>query len=431
MTKIKSIHARQILDSRGNPTVEADVILENNILGRASVPSGASTGSKEELELRDNEKEFHGQGVHHAVENINTLISQALIGIDASDQNEVDRIMIDLDNTENKSKLGANAILAVSLASIKAAAINEKSPLYLYLHNHFNNSEPLSFPLPMMNIMNGGKHADFVTDIQEFMIFPVGAKTFYQALKMGDEIFFSLKSLLEKKGYETSVGDEGGFAPRLKNGNSEALEIISQAIEKAGYKLKTDIMLGIDAAASEFYSDGRYHLKSDKLDLTSDEMVKWLINLSNNYPIISLEDGLAENDWEAWKMLTKELSSLQIVGDDLLVTNTDYIKKAIDEKAANAVIIKPNQIGTLTETIAAVKLAKSANWNAIISHRSGETEDTTISHLAVGLSTGEIKTGSLSRTDRIAKYNELLRIEEELKTSEIFPGKDIFNKYKQ
>lgn len=430
MTKIADIHARQILDSRGNPTVEADVILENGKMGRASVPSGASTGSREELELRDKTQEFHGQAVHHAINNVNTIIAPALIGRDIDNQEALDSIMIELDGTDNKGKLGANAILSVSLASCKAAANNYSIPLYQHLHNIFNPNENFLLPLPMMNILNGGQHADFVTDIQEFIIFPVGAKSFYQALKIGDEVFFSLKSILKQKGYEITIGDEGGFAPRLKNGNKEALELISQAVEKAGYKVGEDVVFGIDAASSEFYEDRKYHLKCDKKILSSEEMIDWLLEMAKIFPIISIEDGLAENDWEGWKSLVVKAPHLQIVGDDLLVTNVKYIRKAIEEKCANSVIIKPNQVGTLTETVSAIQLAKNSGWNAIISHRSGETEDTTISHIAIGLSTGQIKTGSLSRTDRIAKYNELLRIDEELKNAATFTGSAIFNKFK-
>lgn len=429
--KIVKIHARQILDSRGNPTVEADVILEDGTMGRTSVPSGASTGTNEALELRDNDPKFYGgKSVLKAVENVNTEISEALVGkIKVEDQEKIDQIMIDLDGIEEKSRLGENAILAVSLASAKAAAKAQKRPLYEYASYLIGNIGGYLLPLPMINIINGGKHGGWGADIQEFMIFPVGAQTFSQSLQMGAEVFHALGKVLQDKDYSTSVGDEGGFAPILKNGNAEAFELISQAVDKAGYKLKEDIVFGIDAAASEFFKDGKYHLKSENKILSSDEIVDWLAFLTDKYPIVSIEDGLAENDWDGWVKLTEKIGDrVQLVGDDLLVTNTKFLQKAIDKKAANAILIKVNQIGTLTETIKAVEMAKKANWKAVISHRSGETEDTTIAHLAVGFSAGQIKTGSLSRTDRVAKYNELLRIEEELGENAKFAGRAALEK---
>lgn len=412
--KIQKIKARQILDSRGNPTLEADVILENGILGRAAVPSGASTGTNEALELRDGDpKNYFGKSVLKAVNNVSQIIAEKLIGFEVTEQEKIDQAMIDLDGTENKSKLGANAILAVSLASAKAAAQSLNKPLYEYFNSLTLDKPNMVLPLPMMNIINGGAHANFATDIQEFMILPVGAQSFSEGLQIGVTVFQSLKKILEKDGYPTTVGDEGGFAPILKGGNIQALNYIAQAVKTAGYNLGQDVVLALDVAASEFYDDGTYHLKSDRLDLKTAEMIQYLAKYLADFPIVSIEDGLAENDWDGWINLTKELGDkIQIVGDDLLVTNTKFIQKAIDQKAANAVLVKLNQIGTLTETIKAVEMAKKAGWSAIISHRSGETEDTTIAHLAVGLGTGQIKTGSLSRVDRTAKYNELLRIEE-------------------
>lgn len=429
--KITNIHARQILDSRGNPTVETDVTLEDGTLGRAAVPSGASTGTNEALELRDNDpKLYGGKGVLTAVNNVNTKIAKSLIGLDAYSQTEIDNLMLDLDGTENKSNLGANAILSVSLAIAHAAANSKNIPLYEYLHQLSEVDKPISLPLPMMNIINGGAHANFASDIQEFMIMPVGASTFSDAIRMGSEIFQNLKSVLKTNGYDTAVGDEGGFAPRVKKGNAESLDMISQAIEKAGYKLGEDVLLALDVASSEFYENGVYTLKAENKTLTSDEMVDWLEQLVNSYPIISIEDGLAESDWEGWEKLTAKLGQkIQLVGDDLLVTNPKFLEKAIQQQAANAILIKLNQIGTLSETIQTIKLAYEADWNAISSHRSGETEDTTISHLAVGLGTGQIKTGSLCRTDRTAKYNELLRIEEQLGDKAIFAGKDFLKKW--
>jgi len=422
--EIARIHARQIIDSRGNPTVEADVVLTDGTLGRAAVPSGASTGSNEAVELRDGGAEFGGKAVMKAVENVNGIIAQALVGMDASDQQAIDDKLNELDGTPNKSKLGANAILAVSLAVAKAAAQSKGVPLYSYFHNISGVGGDFRLPVPMMNIINGGKHAAGSTDIQEFMIMPVGAATFSKAIQMGAEIFHALAKVLKEKGYGTTVGDEGGYAPHVKNGNAEALELISLAVDKAGYTLGDDVVLALDVAASELYEDGKYMLATENRSLTSQEMVDWLIELTQKYPIVSIEDGLAEDDWQAWDMLTERIGDkLQIVGDDLLVTNVSFLKRGIDEKAANAILIKLNQIGTLSETMDAVKMAHDAGWNAVISHRSGETEDTTIAHLVVGLATGQIKTGSMSRTDRVAKYNELLRIEEELGDGAVYAGR--------
>lgn len=412
---IQKIVGRQILDSRGNPTVEADVILEDGTLGRAAVPSGASTGTYEAVELRDGDKaRYGGKGVLKAVANVNTEIAQALTGKDAANQEEIDKTMIALDGTPNKGRLGANAILAVSLAVAKASALSAKKSFHVYLRELAGIEKPL-LPIPMMNIINGGKHAAGSTDIQEFMIMPASATTFSDALRMGSEIFQQLGKVLHEKGYGTTVGDEGGYAPHVKEGNAEALELISIAVEKAGYKLGEDIVLALDVAASELYKDGKYELATENKSLTSSEMVAWYKELCEKFPIVSIEDGLSESDWDGWKELTSVLGEkIQLVGDDLLVTNTDFLQRAITEKAGNAILIKLNQIGTLTETINAIALASKNGWNSIASHRSGETEDTSISHLAVGLATGQIKTGSLSRTDRVAKYNELLRIEEEL-----------------
>ena len=421
---ISDIKARQILDSRGNPTVEADVILENGTLGRAAVPSGASTGSHEAIELRDGDKAYGGKGVTKAVGFVNTEIHDALLGKDASDQAGIDQIMIDLDGTANKARLGANAILAVSLAVAKAAALAQGVPLYRYVANLAGTTE-LSLPLPMMNIINGGKHAAGSTDIQEFMIMPVGATSFSHCIQVGAEIFQALGKVLHDKGYGTTVGDEGGYAPAVKNGNAEALELISEATAKAGYTLGEDVVLALDVASSELLEDGLYVLDTEGKKLNSTEMTAFYKDLAERFPIRSIEDGLAEDDWAGWVTLTTELGdTLQLVGDDLLVTNTTFLKRGIEEKAANSILVKVNQIGTLTETIAAVKMAHDAGWTAVMSHRSGETEDTTIAHLAVGLNTGQIKTGSLSRTDRVAKYNELLRIEEELGNTAVFAGRN-------
>ncbi|MBB1556056.1 phosphopyruvate hydratase [Candidatus Saccharibacteria bacterium] len=409
---ISSIKARQILDSRGNPTVEADVILADGTLGRAAVPSGASTGSGEALELRDGDNSWGGKSVYTAVKNVNTIIAPALIGKDASNQRDIDETMFQLDGTDNKSNLGANAILSVSLAVAKAVAKSKKQPLWKYIAEMTESHATL--PLPMMNVMNGGAHAGFATDIQEFMIICKGADTIEKALQMGTEVFHALAKVLKSKDYPTTVGDEGGFAPRVHNGNREPLELLTEAITAAGYKPGVDIVFALDAASSEFYENGKYRLKCENRELTSAEMVDWLENLVNEFPIVSIEDGLAEDDWDGWKLLQERIGErVQLVGDDLLVTNTRLLQRGIDEKAANAILIKPNQIGSLTETIQAVKMAQSAGWNTVMSHRSGETEDVTISHLAVGLGCGQIKTGSLSRTDRVAKYNELLRISED------------------
>lgn len=408
---ISSITARQILDSRGNPTVEADVILRDGTLGRAAVPSGASTGAGEALELRDGDNDWGGKSVYQAVRNVNEIIAPALAGKDASDQTTLDSIMLTLDGTDNKSKLGANAILSVSLAAAKAAANAKKQPLWRYIADLTGKSP--SLPLPMMNVMNGGAHAAFATDIQEFMIICKGAKTFEETLKMGTEIFHALAKILKNHDYPTTVGDEGGYAPRVRSGNREPLTLLSEAITSTGYTLGSDVVFAMDAASSEFYQDGRYELKCEGKSLSSEEMIDWLEALVNEFPIVSIEDGLAENDWSGWQQLRARIGDrIQLVGDDLLVTNTKLVQKAIDEHAANALLVKPNQIGSLTETIQAVSMAQDAGWNTVMSHRSGETEDTTISHLAVGLGCGQIKTGSLSRTDRIAKYNELLRIAE-------------------
>lgn len=408
---IQSIKARQIIDSRGNPTVEADVVLSGDILGRAAVPSGASTGSAEALELRDGGNDWSGKAVRTAVKNVNEIIAPALVGHDASDQAAIDQTMQELDGTDNKSKLGANAILSVSLAATKAAAKAKRQPLWRYIAD-MTNSTPV-LPLPMMNVLNGGAHAAFATDIQEFMIICKGAKTFEDTLKMGTEIFHALAKVLKAHDYPTTVGDEGGYAPHVREGNRESFALLSEAIINAGYNLGTDVAFAMDAASSEFYRDGRYELKCEGKSLSSSEMVDWLVALVDEFPIVSIEDGLAENDWDGWKLLHERLGDrVQLVGDDLLVTNTSLIRRAIDEESANALLVKPNQIGSLTETIEAVKMAQNSGWRTVMSHRSGETEDTTISHLAVGLGCGQIKTGSLSRTDRIAKYNELLRIAE-------------------
>ncbi len=427
---IARIHARQIIDSRGNPTVEADVILADGTLGRAAVPSGASTGTYEAVELRDGDlKKFGGQGVTQAIENVNGEIARKLEGIDVTKQEEIDETLIALDGTATKGRLGANAILAVSLANVQAAAKASGVPLYQYIHDHFGMTAPFELPVPLMNIINGGKHAAGSTDIQEFMIAPVGAASFSEGLRMGVEVFHALASVLKTKGYGTTVGDEGGFAPRVKAGNKEALDLISAAVGKAGYSLGTDIVLALDVAASELLADGKYILATENKSLTSQEMVAWLADLARQYPIVSIEDGLAESDWPAWVALTAQIGAThQVVGDDLLVTNTTFLQRAITAKAANAILIKLNQIGTVTETVEAVQLAHASNWRSIISHRSGETEDTSIAHFAVGLATGQIKTGSLSRTDRLAKYNELLRIEEMLGAQAIYPGASVFKR---
>lgn len=412
MSKIQFVKARWILDSRGNPTVEADVTLEDGSFGRAAVPSGASTGAAEALELRDGGDQFMGKGVSKAVVNINDKIAPAVIGHEASDQAAIDQIMLDLDGTDNKSNLGANAILAVSLATAKASAAAAGLPLYRYIAN-LTDTKDISLPLPMMNVMNGGAHANWSTDIQEFMIIPVGAPTFQEGIREATEVFHVLAKVLKEKGYPTTVGDEGGYAPNVREGNAEPLHLIETAVTRAGYKLGEDFMLGLDIASSEFYHDGIYDLKVEGKQLDSASMIEFTKNLIANNPLATVEDALAEEDWANWTKLEAEVGEhTQLVGDDLLVTNVKRLQKAIDEKAANSILIKPNQIGSLTETINAVKLAKANGFTTVMSHRSGETEDTTIAHLAVGLNCEQIKTGSLSRTDRVAKYNELMRIAE-------------------
>ena len=423
MSAIVDVVAREILDSRGNPTVEADVLLESGVMGRAAVPSGASTGSREAIELRDGDKDrYLGKGVLRAVENVNTEISEAIIGLDAEEQTFIDNSLIELDGTDNKSRLGANAILAVSMATAKAAAEEAGLPLYRY----FGGSGPMQMPVPMMNVINGGAHANNNLDIQEFMILPVGAQSFREALRCGAEVFHNLKKLVDKKGYPTTVGDEGGFAPNV-SGNDEAIELILKAVEAAGYTPGQDVVLGLDCASSEFYKNGKYVLASEKMELSSAAFADYLATLAGKYPIISIEDGMAEGDWDGWKLLTDKLGkSVQIVGDDLFVTNPKILREGIQKGIANAILIKINQIGTLTETFAAVEMAKRAGYTNVISHRSGETEDSTIADIAVGLNAGQIKTGSLSRSDRIAKYNQLLRIEEDLGDAASYPGRDAF-----
>lgn len=423
MSSIVDVVAREILDSRGNPTVEADVLLESGVMGRAAVPSGASTGTREAIELRDGDaSRYLGKGVMQAVENVNTEISEAIIGLDAQEQAFIDQTMIELDGTDNKSRLGANAILAVSMAVAKAAAEESGLPLYRY----FGGMSPMQMPVPMMNIINGGEHANNSLDIQEFMIMPVGANTFREAMRCGAEIFHALKKLLDKKGHSTAVGDEGGFAPNLGS-HAEALQIIMQAIEAAGYVPGQDVLLALDCAASEFYKDGKYHLSGEGLELTSAQFVDYLANLADQFPIVSIEDGMSESDWDGWKLLTDRLGkTVQIVGDDIFVTNTKIFKEGIKKGIGNSILIKINQIGTLSETFAAVEMAKRAGYTAVISHRSGETEDSTIADIAVGLNAGQIKTGSLSRSDRIAKYNQLIRIEEDLGDTASYPGRETF-----
>jgi len=422
MTTILDIVGREILDSRGNPTVEAEVLLESGVIGRAAVPSGASTGEHEAVELRDgDEKRYGGKGVLKAVDNINEKIADELIDFDATDQAEIDQFLINLDGTENKANLGANAILAVSLACAKAAAETLGLPLYRYI----GGTNARTLPVPMMNILNGGKHADNNVDFQEFMIMPVGAPNFAEALRMGSETFHALKSVLKSKGYNTAVGDEGGFAPNLKS-NDEAIEVILEAISKTGYKVGDEIAISLDPASSEMYLKDKnvyQFFKSDKSEKTAEQMVDYYENWVKQYPIINLEDGLAEDDWDGWKILTERLGDkIQIVGDDIFVTNAQRLARGIEIGVANSILIKLNQIGTLTETLDTIELAKNAGYTNVISHRSGETEDTTIADFAVATNAGQIKTGSASRTDRIAKYNQLLRIEEELDTTAIFPG---------
>ncbi len=411
---IKYIHARQILDSRGNPTVEADVILESGHAGRAAVPSGASTGAGEALELRDGDQDrYNGKGVLKAVWNVNNKISDVLIGNDASNQRQIDHLMLDLDGTENKSNLGANAILAVSLACAKASAHAKKQRFYEYIADLAGTRGEMRLPMPMMNVMNGGAHADWSTDFQEYMIVPISAGNMNEAVRMGAEVFHALKKILKDRKYATTVGDEGGYAPFVKDGNNEPLELIKLAVEAAGYVIGKDIAIAMDIAASEFAKDDHYELKTNGEWKSSDDLANWYQWIMDNYPVVSIEDGLGENDWGGWHMLTERFGDrVQLVGDDLFVTNAKLLQRGIDEHAGNAILIKPNQIGSLTETIDAVVLAKGHGFNCVMSHRSGETEDTTISHLAVGLGTGQIKTGSLSRSERIAKYNELMRIAE-------------------
>ncbi|MBV6305286.1 phosphopyruvate hydratase [Candidimonas humi] len=424
MSAIVDIIGREILDSRGNPTVECDVLLESGSMGRAAVPSGASTGTREAIELRDGDKtRFGGKGVLRAVENLNTEISEALMGLDAQEQTFVDRTLIDLDGTDAKERLGANAILAASMAVARAAADESGLPLYRYL----GGSGPMQMPVPMMNVINGGAHANNTLDMQEFMILPLGAANFHEALRMGAEVFHTLKKLISSQGMSTAVGDEGGFAPNVPN-HEAAIQLILQAIGEAGYEAGSQIALGLDCASSEFYRDGRYHLAGEGgISLSSQEFANLLSTWCDKYPIISIEDGMAEGDWDGWKILTEQLGrKIQLVGDDIFVTNTKIIKQGIEQGIANSVLIKINQIGTLTETFAAIEMAKRAGYTAVISHRSGETEDSTIADIAVATNALQIKTGSLSRSDRMAKYNQLLRIEEELAEVATYPGRDAF-----
>ena len=427
MAKIVDIKGREVLDSRGNPTVEADVLLDNGIIGTACAPSGASTGSREALELRDGDKSrYLGKGVLKAVANINGPIRDLLLGKDPVDQKALDQAMIALDGTENKASLGANAILAVSLAAAKAAAQDQDLPLYAHIANLNGTPGVYSMPVPMMNIINGGEHADNNIDIQEFMVQPVGAKTFSDALRMGTEIFHHLKAVLKARGLNTAVGDEGGFAPNLAS-NEDALGAIAEAVANAGYKLGTDVTLALDCAASEFYEDGKYNLSGEGHSFDSEGFADYLAGLTSRYPIISIEDGLDESDWAGWKVLTDKIGDkIQLVGDDLFVTNTKILKEGIDKKIANSILIKFNQIGTLTEILEAIQMAKAAGYTAVISHRSGETEDSTIADLAVGTSAGQIKTGSLCRSDRVSKYNQLLRIEEQLGAKAVYRGRSEF-----
>lgn len=428
MTTIAKIHAREILDSRGNPTLEAEVTLADGSLGRAMVPSGASTGTKEAVELRDGDKSrYLGKGVRKAVANVNTTIADALAGFDADDQAGLDRKLINLDGTENKGRLGANALLGVSLANAHAVAASRRVPLW----SHLAKGADVSLPVPMMNIINGGAHADNNVDMQEFMVLPVGCDSFAEALRCGTEIFHSLKSVLKAKGLGTAVGDEGGFAPDLKS-NEEAIEVILEAIGKAGYRAGEDVLLGLDVASSEFFDNGKYNLVGEGKRLTSEQFVDFLAGWSAQYPIITIEDGMAENDWAGWKLLTERLASkVQLVGDDLFVTNPKIFKDGIDQGVANAILIKVNQIGTLTETLEAIAMADANRYAAIVSHRSGETEDTTIADIAVATTATQIKTGSLCRSDRVAKYNQLLRIEEALGARARYAGRDAFTSLKR
>ncbi len=421
MSAIVDIVGREILDSRGNPTVECDVLLESGTMGRAAVPSGASTGSREAIELRDNDKSrYGGKGVLRAVEHINTEISEAVLGLDASEQAFLDKTLIDLDGTDNKGRLGANATLAVSMAVARAAAEESGLPLYRY----FGGSGGMSMPVPMMNVINGGAHANNNLDLQELMIIPLGAPSFREAVRYGAEVFHALKKLIDAKGMSTAVGDEGGFAPNVAS-HEAALQMLVEAIDKAGYTPGTQIAIGLDCAASEFYKDGKYHLSGEGMTLSAPEWTDILATWADKYPIVSIEDGMAESDWDGWKHLTDKLGSkLQLVGDDLFVTNTKILKEGIAKRVANSILIKINQIGTLSETFAAIEMAKRAGYTAVISHRSGETEDATIADIAVGTNAGQIKTGSMSRSDRIAKYNQLLRIEEDLGDVAQYPGRD-------
>lgn len=423
MSSIIDVIAREVLDSRGNPTVEADVLLESGVMGRAAVPSGASTGEKEALELRDGDKgRYLGKGVLKAVEHINTEICEALVGLDAADQSYIDKVLIELDGTDNKGRLGANAILAVSMAVARAAAEDAGLPLYRYL----GGAGPMSLPVPMMNVINGGAHANNSLDIQEFMIMPVGAGSFRDALRCGAEIFHTLKKICADKGHSTAVGDEGGFAPNLEK-NEDALKLILEAIEQAGYVAGQDVLLALDCASSEFYKDGKYHLAGEGLSLTSEEFANYLATLASNYPIISIEDGMSEHDWAGWKILTDKLGqTVQLVGDDVFVTNPKILAEGIKAGICNSLLVKINQIGTLSETLQAVDLAKRSAYTSVMSHRSGETEDSTIADLAVATNCMQIKTGSLSRSDRMAKYNQLLRIEEELGDAATYPGRSAF-----
>ncbi|HEV7801820.1 MAG TPA: phosphopyruvate hydratase [Burkholderiales bacterium] len=423
MSAIVDVIAREILDSRGNPTVEADVLLESGVMGRAASPSGASTGSREAIELRDGDKRrYGGKGVLKAVEHVNTEICEAIIGVDATEQSFVDKTLCDLDGSENKSRLGANAILAVSMAVAKAAAEESGLPLHRYL----GGAAPMALPVPMMNVINGGAHADNGLDMQEFMILPLSMDSFREALRCGAEVFQTLKKILHDRGLSTAVGDEGGFAPRLEN-HEAAIKLIIQAIEQAGYRPGEDVGLALDCASSEFYKDGKYVLRAEGQSASAEEFTDFLSAWVDKYPIISIEDGMAEDDWDGWKVLTRRLGSkVQLVGDDLFVTNTKYLKRGIEEGVANSILIKVNQIGTLTETLAAIEMAKRARYTAVVSHRSGETEDTTIADIAVATNALQIKTGSLSRSDRLAKYNQLLRIEEDLGDTATYPGRSAF-----
>lgn len=423
MAVIKDIKGREIVDSRGNPTVQVDVITDSGVMGTAAVPSGASTGEREAIELRDGDKSrYLGKGVLKAVENVNTEIKQALLGKDVADQAGIDEAMIALDGTETKSRLGANAMLGISMAAAHASANAQGIPLFQAM----GGEGPLIMPVPMMNIINGGAHADNSVDFQEFMILPVGASSLREAVRYGAEVFHNLKEVLRKKGLNTAVGDEGGFAPDLPS-NEAAVEVVIEAIEKAGYKVGEDILIGLDVASSEFYEDGKYHLASENKKLSSEEFADMLTDWVSRYPIISIEDGMDENDWDGWKLLTDRIGKkVQLVGDDLFVTNTKILQEGIDKNIANSILIKVNQIGTLTETLAAIEMAKKAKYTAVVSHRSGETEDTTIADLAVATSSGQIKTGSLSRSDRIAKYNRLIVIEEILGSKASYPGRETF-----